>query len=184
MTGTTTPPSSATAVIDHLMSAAFLSQQVALTDLAQHTGLLWRCICSQLNGLHLQACERCEKPRLWTKDHTPHAYGTLLEDLRAALAEWFDDRPKLRRPAAISFGVTLDYDDGPAWDTANPTAYFTDSPNGQEYPDDFAKSRVADALVDIDDFDQPQPHDTLRVVVPPPFTTGTTAAAADEPTSD
>ncbi|MFF0754473.1 hypothetical protein [Streptomyces sp. NPDC004267] len=182
MIGTAIQRSSATDVIDHLMSAAFRSQQAALTDLAQHTGLLWRCFCTQINKLHLQACERCEKPRRWTEDDTPENYGPLLEDLREALAEWFDDRPKLRRPAAIGFRVTTEWDDGPAWATWDTTAYFTDSPNGQEYPEDFERSSVAHALAELDDFAQPQTHETLRVVVPPPFATGPAAATAEQPT--
>ncbi|MET9528185.1 hypothetical protein [Streptomyces coeruleorubidus] len=171
MTSSTTPHPIATQTISHLMKAAFLSEQRVLTDLALHAGLLWRCVCKEVNALHLGACGGCGKARLWTKDVTPprYEYGTLLEDLRSALADWFDDRPKIGRPAAISFRVTTEYDDGPAWATWSATAYFTDSPDGKVFKDDFERSFVADALVELGDFDRPQTGDTLRVVVPPPF---------------
>lgn len=172
MTSSTTPDPVATQTLSHLMKAAFLSEQRVLTDLALHTGLLWRCVCQAINALDLYECGGCGEARLWAKDATPprYEYGTLLEDLRFALGEWFDDRPKRRRPAAISFRVTTEYDDGPAWATWAATAYFTDSPNGVPYPDDFERSSVADALVELGDLDRPQVGDALRVVIPAPFT--------------
>ncbi|MGW0757106.1 hypothetical protein ACWD1Y_11560 [Streptomyces sp. NPDC002814] len=172
MTSSTTPHPIATQTISRLMKAAFLSEQRVLTDLAVHAGLLWRCVCKEVNALHLGACGGCGKARLWTKDVTPprYEYGSLLEDLRSALAEWFDDRPKIGRPAAISFRVTTQYDEGPAWATWNATAYYTDSPDGKVFKDDFEQSFVADALVELGDFDRPQTCDTLRVVIPAPLT--------------
>ncbi|MEV0487295.1 hypothetical protein AB0I69_42685 [Streptomyces sp. NPDC050508] len=172
MNTATMPRNFAAKVFGRLMSAAFLSQQHALTDLGPFTGLLWRCVCKELNTPDLNACGGCHKARLWTKDATPprYEYGTLLEDLRSALTEWFDDRPKIRRPAAISFRVTTEYDDGPAWATWDTTAYFTDSPTGQTYGEDFERSFVSEALVEIGNFDRPQVGDTLRVAIPSPFT--------------
>ncbi|MFK0154177.1 hypothetical protein ACIQVK_19150 [Streptomyces sp. NPDC090493] len=172
MTSSTMPHPVAAETMSYLMKAAFLSEQRVLTDLALHAGLLWRCVCKEANILHLNRCGGCGGARLWTKDVTPsrYKYGAPLENLRSALGEWFDDRPKARRPAAISFRVTTVYDDGPAWATSSATAYFTDSPDGMAFKDDFERSCVADALVEIGDFDQPQTGDTLRVVIPPPLT--------------
>ncbi|MFD9248314.1 hypothetical protein [Streptomyces bottropensis] len=171
MTSSTMPHHVATETVSHLMKGAFLSEQRMLTDLAVHAGLLWRCVCKEVNALHLNKCGGCGETRLWTKDVTPprYEYGTLLDDLRSALAEWFDDRPKIGRPAAISFRVTTDYDDGPAWATWSATAYYTDSPDGKVFKDDFERSFVSEALVELGDFDRPQTGDTLRVVIPPPF---------------
>lgn len=154
-----------------LMSAAFLSEQRVLTDLALTTGLMWRCVCQTANTLDSDVCAKCRKGRLWRKDATPprSVYGTRLEDLRAALAEWFDYRPKVRRPAAISFRVTTEYDDGPAWATWDTTMYFTDSEEGVKCPEDFKRSLVSEALIELGDFDRPQTDDTLRVVISAPF---------------
>ncbi|MFE1270572.1 hypothetical protein [Streptomyces sp. NPDC058758] len=161
----------ATPALDYLLSAALPSQRAELADLAAHQGLMWRCVCRTVNTLNTDACSACEKPRPYTKDVTPprYEYGELLEDLRDRLAEWFDDEPKERRPAAIGFRVTTEYDDGPAWATWDATAYFTDAWIGTPYPKDFERSGVADALVELGDFEQPQVGDTLIVVVPPPF---------------
>ncbi|MFJ8301303.1 hypothetical protein ACIQ9R_36130 [Streptomyces sp. NPDC094447] len=163
--------STATTALDYLMTAAFPSQRAALTDLAAHQGLMWRCVCRTINTLDADACSACEKPRPYTKDVTPprYEYGQLLEDVRARLAEWFDDEPKERRPAAIGFRVTTEYDDGPAWATWDTTAYFTDAQIGTPYAKDFERSGVADALIELGDFERPQTGDTLIVVVPPPF---------------
>ncbi|MGW0920615.1 hypothetical protein ACWD3J_16560 [Streptomyces sp. NPDC002755] len=61
-------------------------------------------------------------------------------------------------------------DDAPARATWGVTACFTDSPDGKAYRDVFERSFVADALVEIGAFDQPQTGDTIRVVIPPPLT--------------
>lgn len=154
-----------------LMSAAFVSEQRVLTDLALTMGLMWRCVCQTANTLDSDVCAKCRKGRLWRKDATPprSVYGARLEDLRAALAEWFDYRPKVRRPAAISFRVTTEYDDGPAWATWDTTMHFTDSEEGVKCPEDFKRSLVSEALIELGDFDRPQTDDTLRVVIPDPF---------------
>lgn len=171
MTSSTTPHPVAAETISYLMKAAFLSEQRVLTDLALHAGLLWRCVCKEVNTLYSYRCGGCGEQRLWTEDVTPTRYnGTFLEDLRSALAKWFNDRPRARRPAAISFRVTTVNDDGPARATWGVTACFTDSPDGKSCKDVFERSFVADALVEIGAFDQPQTGDTLRVVIPPPLT--------------
>lgn len=121
--------------------------------------------------MDLKACGSCGKLRPWING-TPPRYenSTLLEDLRSALVDWFDDRPKVRRPAAIDFSVATQFDDGPAWATWDTTAYFTDSLVGTPYGEDFQRSFVSEALVELSDFEQPQAGDLLRVVIPPPFT--------------
>lgn len=176
------PRSAATKVFGSLMNAAFLSQQHALTDLGLHTGLLWSCVCKGVNTVDLKGCGNCGQTRPWAKDVTPprYEYGSLLEDLRTALAEWFDDRPKVRRPAAISFRVTTEYDDGPAWATWDTTAYFTDSTAGTPYGEDFERSFVSEALVELGDFERPQTGDILRVVIPAPFAEPATDARVTE----
>ncbi|MGC4950977.1 hypothetical protein ACLQ2N_32900 [Streptomyces sp. DT224] len=173
MNTTPMPRSAATAtkVFERLMASAFLSQEHMLLDLAPHAGLLWRCLCKQVNPLNRARCKKCSEARLWTTDVTPTAhneYGALLEDLRTALTGWFDDRPKERRPAAIGFRVTTEYDDGPAWAT-DAVAYFTDCPVGKEYGTDFKRSSVSEALVELGDFDRPQVGHQLRVAIPSPF---------------
>ncbi|MGW1786341.1 hypothetical protein ACWCQQ_45830 [Streptomyces sp. NPDC002143] len=132
---------------------------------------MWRCVCKTANTLDSDVCAKCRKGRLWRKDATPSrsVYGARLEDLRAALAEWFDYRPKERRPAAISFRVATEYDDGPTWATWDTTMYFTDSKDGVKCPEDFRRSQVSEALTELGDFDGPQTDDTLRVVTPAPF---------------
>ncbi|MFD3815191.1 hypothetical protein ACFWRZ_08995 [Streptomyces rubiginosohelvolus] len=161
-------PADTAAVVSHLLSGAFQHDEAVLRERALHTGLMWRCPCRAVNAHDGNACTECGARRLWSTDRTPprYEYGQLLEDLREALKEWFDDRPGVRRPAAVGFRVTTDYDDGPAWATDGATAYFTDSPDGVEYPHDFERTAVADALVEIADFDQPQTGDRLIVVVP------------------
>jgi hypothetical protein len=168
VTSTTLPRTAAKATIGHLMSAAFLSEQRVLTDIAVAAGFLWRCVCKAVNALESDECSGCGEERLWTEDDTPDVDGALLETLREALGEWFDERPRERRPAAISFSVTYDYDDGPAWATSDATAYFTDSKDGHPYGEDFERSWVADALVELADDEQPPTGGVLRVAVPPP----------------
>ncbi|MEW1677941.1 hypothetical protein AB0O47_32610 [Streptomyces noursei] len=153
-------------IVSRLMNGALQYEDTVLRNRAVHSGLMWRCVCRATNAYDENACPECGADRLWTTDTTSDAYGQLLEDLREGLKCWFDDRPTVRRPAAIGFRVTTQYDDGPAWATWGATVYFTDSPYGLEYPNDFERSLVADALVEISEFDRPQTGDALRVVVP------------------
>jgi hypothetical protein len=156
--------------LGRLMDAAAPSDEIALTNTMITTGLMWRCPCGATNAHDedSDACSLCGADRLWAKDQTPprYDYGELLADLRYALKEWFDDRPRARRPAAVSFRVTTVYDDGPAWATDGATAYFTDSSAGLAYPHDFDRSVVADSLAEVSEFDRPQTGDTLRVAIP------------------
>ena len=163
-----TTPADVAAILGRLMDRAYIHEESALIETAIRAGLIWRCPCKATNALDESACAVCGKDRLWTEDRTPprYVYGDLLTDLRDALQEWFDDRPRVRRPAAITFRITTDYDDGAAWATNGATVHFTDSPTGLDYPEDFARSAVADALVEISEFDRPQTCDTLRVSIP------------------
>lgn len=150
------------------MNGAPQYEDTVLRDRAVHSGLMWRCVRRTTNAYDENTCAECDADRLWTTDTTPprYKYGQLLEDLREGLKCWFDDRPTVRRPAAVGFRVTTQYDDGPAWATWGATAHFPDSPTAIEYPHDFERSLVADALVETSEFDRPQTGDALRVVVP------------------
>ncbi|MBV9025910.1 MAG: hypothetical protein JO362_19460 [Streptomycetaceae bacterium] len=100
-------------------------------------------------------------------DVTPGRYvipEELLEDLRSALVQWWD-HSDAKRPRAVSFRIT-EYEDGRAWATDGPTLYFAGSPQGVESRIDFKRTLVADALVEISEFDAPQYGDTLRIVLP------------------
>ncbi|MFG3132937.1 hypothetical protein ACGFZU_35215 [Streptomyces tendae] len=113
------------------------------------------------------------------EDVTPSRYvypTNLVDDLRDALTEWFDDNPKHPRPEAVSFRITHDYDDGPAWSTYGPTFHYGSDPEREERHDipvdqlpsvDFDRTAVADALIEIGDFEQPQDGDTLRIALRP-----------------
>ncbi|MEU0857478.1 hypothetical protein ABZ352_18845 [Streptomyces griseofuscus] len=164
----TTTTADVTAILGRLITAASPYEEIALTDAMITAGLMWRCPCGANNGYDDIACGLCGAARLWAEDETPprYEYGELLDDLRAALKDWFDDRPRIRRPAAVSFRVTTEYDDGSAWATDGATVFFSSSPQGLDYSHDFERSAVADALVEISEFDRPQTGDTLRIVVP------------------
>ena len=107
---------------------------------------------------------------------SPCAYPkTLLNDLRHALVEWFDDNPDHTRPHAVSFGTTTDHDDGPTWNTSGPTLHYDSDPEREERRDipvdhltdiDFENTAVADTLGKIADFRHPQTGDTLRITLP------------------
>ncbi|MFJ1744340.1 hypothetical protein ACIOG4_37540 [Streptomyces microflavus] len=155
-----------TTVVARLMNGALPYEETVLRDRAVHCGLMWSCPCTAVNGYAVTACAECGAPRLWTTDTTPSPYGQLLEDLRDALKDWVDARPRARRPAAVGFRVTTQYDDGPAWTTWAAPAYFTNSPDSTEYLHGFDRTLVADALVEISDFEQPQTGDRLIVVIP------------------
>lgn len=112
-------------------------------------------------------------------DVTPGRYvypKNLIDDLRDALTEWFDDNPDHTRPSAVSFRITHDFDDGPAWSTYGPTFHYDQDPEREERRDipvdqlpdvDFDRTAVADALVEIGDFEHPQDGDTLRIALRP-----------------
>ncbi|MFE1289701.1 hypothetical protein [Streptomyces sp. NPDC058751] len=118
-------------------------------------------------------------PRTHPDDVTPGRYvypKNLLDDLRDALTEWFDDNPEHTRPSAVSFHITHDYDDGPAWSTYGPTFHYDGDPEREERRDvpvdrlphvDFDHTAIADALIEIRDFEQPQDGDTLRIALRP-----------------
>ncbi|WP_030372410.1 hypothetical protein [Streptomyces rimosus] len=163
----TTTPADVAVVLQRLMIATSASEENAVIESAVNAGLMWRCPCGGTNPYDANACDLCAADRLWAADATPPRceYGKLLIDLREGLKFWFDDLAPARRPAAVGFRIT-EYDNGPAWATWGATVYFTDSPDGVEYPLDFEGSWVADALVEISAFDPPQTGDTLRVVVP------------------
>ncbi|MFH0245929.1 hypothetical protein ACGRHY_26740 [Streptomyces sp. HK10] len=163
-----TTPTDVTAVLNRLMTAASPYEEIAVTDAMITAGLMWRCPCGGTNAYNDIVCDLCAADRLWIADQTPPRYKCwkLLDDLREGLKDWFDDRARVRRPAAVGFRVTNEYGDDPAWATSGATVYFPDSPTGTEYPHDFAHSWVADALVEISEFDRPQPGDSLRIVVP------------------
>lgn len=165
----TSTPADVTAVLGRLLRAASPFEEVAVTDAMITAGLMWRCPCGATGGYdNTSGCDLCGADRLWTKDRTPprYKYGELLDDLRCALKEWFDDRPRIPRPAAVGFRITTEYDDGPAWATDGATAFYTSSPDGSPLPHDFERTQVADALIEISEADRPQTGDVLRVAVP------------------
>ncbi|NEA53525.1 hypothetical protein G3I60_04990 [Streptomyces sp. SID13666] len=78
-------------------------------------------------------------------------HDPLREDLRDAVREWFEWEHK-PLPDAVTFYVTGDYDDGPAWDTYGATLHYGDRTEGA---DDFERTSVADALVEISEDERP-----------------------------
>lgn len=107
----------------------------------------------------------------------PWAYPqTLLDDVREALVDWFQRNPEHVPPRAVTFDVTTDYDDGPAWDTSTPTFHYDGDPDSEERHDiptdkspavDFERTPVADALVELSEAERPRAGDTLRIALRP-----------------
>lgn len=178
---TTTPQTVtavATAVLNDLLAEAKGYEYAHLTDASTRLGLMWRCVCKTPNCLPDTQCFACGEARLWTEEVIPREYDeALLDDLRHALKRWFDKRThdeqthSYGRPAAVTFRVTADYDDGLAWAPFGTVLHFTDLPDGIEYEVDFEHehSTVADALVELDEEDRPGPGETLRIVIPARF---------------
>lgn len=165
---TTAPPTAAaTATVARLLQTSYISDTGRIADAAIRAGLMWRCFCDAANAdLTADACPACGKKRPWTSDVTPTHYGKLLEDLRHALADHFDDRPYLPRPAAVSFRTTH-YDDGRAWCSGWRTRlHYTDRRQGVLYEEHFDRTFVADALVELSEYEEPRDGAVLRVVVP------------------
>lgn len=163
---TTVPPITATTTVDRLIQSAYVSDTDAVADAAIRAGLLWRCECRAINAMPLKACNSCENKRRWVRDVNPGAYDAkLLNDLRYALADHFDDRPYMARPAAVSFRTTH-YDDGPAWSNGGARLHYTDKRQGVPYEPRFEGTFVADALTELSEDDAPESGAVLRVVVP------------------
>ncbi|MFE3559446.1 hypothetical protein ACFXKW_32015 [Streptomyces sp. NPDC059193] len=160
------PATDTAAVLARLLETAQPHEQTAMVEAAITSGLMWRCTCRAANAPATGMCTACGKARLWTADVTPGAYGELLQDLRSELSEWFQDRPAVPRPAAVSFRITTQYEDGPAWAITGTSFYFTDQPHAIRHDHDFSRTAVADALTEISEYDPPQTGDTLRIALP------------------
>jgi hypothetical protein len=98
----------------------------------------------------------------------------LLNALRDALDDWFDDHLDHPRPALVEFDVTHTYPEGGAWSEWGPTFHYASDPEREDIPVeqvmagvDFTGTRVADALVDLDEEERPTNGETLRVVPRP-----------------
>ncbi|MEU5900399.1 hypothetical protein [Streptomyces venezuelae] len=157
----------ATSTVARLLQTSYTSDTGRVADAAIRTGLMWRCACTAINAdLASDACAECGKKRPWASDLTPtYCDRKLLEDLRHALADYFDDRPYLRRPAAVSFRTTH-YDDGRAWYAGQARLHYTDKRRGELFETGFDRTFVADALVELSEDTGPQDGAVLRVVVP------------------
>ncbi|MFD6335341.1 hypothetical protein ACFWGI_37970 [Streptomyces niveus] len=111
--------------------------------------------------------------------------ANLLETLRESLIDWFQDHPEHARPSRVEFDVTSTYPEGAAWSEWGPTFHYPSAPEREERKDipvervmtgvDFTGTSVADALVELDEWQRPTYGDTLRVATPP--TTDYRAAA-------
>ncbi|MQS17267.1 hypothetical protein F7Q99_35090 [Streptomyces kaniharaensis] len=86
-------------------------------------------------------------------DVYPQVPAELRTDLRDALIEFFADSPEHPVPSAVTFIVTNDYDDGPAWNTYGATLHY--GPHVTVEAPDFDRTFVADALIEIADDEQP-----------------------------
>lgn len=99
--------------------------------------------------------------------------ANLLETLREALTDWFDDNPEHARPLLVEFDVTHTYPEGAAWSEWGPTFHYATAPEREERKDipveqvmtgvDFTGTSVADALVELDEWERPTNGDTLRL---------------------
>ncbi|MFI6112747.1 hypothetical protein [Kitasatospora sp. NPDC051164] len=86
-------------------------------------------------------------------DVYPQVPEELRVDLRDALIEFFADHPEHPLPSAVTFIVTNDYDDGPAWNTYGATLHY--GPHVTVEAPDFDRTFVADTLIEIADDEQP-----------------------------
>ncbi|WP_250305183.1 hypothetical protein [Streptomyces sp. A 4/2] len=86
-------------------------------------------------------------------DVYPQVPAELRTDLRDALIEFFADRPEHPVPSAVTFIVTNDYDDGPAWNTYGATLHY--GPHVTVEAPDFDRTFVADTLIEIADDEKP-----------------------------
>lgn len=101
----------------------------------------------------------------------------LLDALRDALNDWFEDHPEHPRPALVEFDVTHTHPEGGAWSEWGPTFHYASHPEREERKDiaveqvmtgvDFSGTRVADALIELDEEERPTNGETLRVVPRP-----------------
>ncbi|WP_030230584.1 hypothetical protein [Streptomyces sp. NRRL S-350] len=99
-------------------------------------------------------------------DVYPQVPEELRVDLRDALIEFFADRPECPLPSAVTFIVTNDYDDGPAWNTYGATLHY--GPHLAVEAPDFDRTFVADALIEIGDDEQPYGTPSPVLFVPLP----------------
>jgi hypothetical protein len=105
-------------------------------------------------------------PRGPAHDVYPQVPEELRVDLRDALIEFFADRPEHPLPSAVTFIVTNDYDDGPAWNTYGATLHY--APHVAVEAPDFDRTFVADALIEIGDDEQPYGTPSPVLFVPLP----------------
>lgn len=103
--------------------------------------------------------------------------ANLLEALQEALNNWLHDHPEHDRPLLVEFDVTHTYPEGAAWSEWGPTFHYASGPEREERNDvplervmsgiDFTGTAVADALVELDEWERPVNGDTLRVAPGP-----------------
>jgi hypothetical protein len=92
---------------------------------------------------------------------------SLMHDLGSALVEWWDEHaPSAGRPEAVSFRITYDYDDGPAWSTSDAVLHYPGAADDGPAPIDFERTWVAEVLAEISDFEAPQFGEVLRITLP------------------
>ncbi|MEU5958275.1 hypothetical protein [Streptomyces sp. NPDC047525] len=98
----------------------------------------------------------------------PHGYPSeLVGALRDALTDWFEGHTEYARPRAVSFHVTFDYEDGPAWSEYDPTLHYDGAPVREEQSAiSFHRTLVAEALVELDEWWRPDGGDRLRIALP------------------
>lgn len=103
----------------------------------------------------------------------------MLEALQDALNNWLHDHPEHDRPLLVEFDVTHTYPEGAAWSEWGPTFHYASDPEHEERNDfpvervmsgvGFTGTAVADALVELDDWERPINGETLfRPARPPP----------------
>ncbi|WP_331750874.1 hypothetical protein OG215_36675 (plasmid) [Streptomyces globisporus] len=157
--------------LSELLDNATAGQAQAIRAALYASGVLWRCrnpSCSA-EDLPRQArrCDRCGYDRQGRPrgDSTSLSYGPVPEDLlsalREALVEWFTyrDRP---RPDAVTFHYTDENDGAHDWSDYGDLHF-----GGRtEHDCDFSFSGVAEALVELTDFEAPSARDEITLALP------------------
>jgi hypothetical protein len=156
--------------VDELLDAATDEERPAILRVAYKTGVLWKCLnpdCGLDERLRRDhRCPDCGYDRTGRPigDSVPASYGPvpdeLLTALREALVEWFTERGRAL-PDAVSFTYTNQYEshDWSDWGSL----HF----GGRTEPYcNFDGSDVAEALIELTDFEAPYWGHVLTVALP------------------
>lgn len=157
--------------LSELLDHATPDQTEAIRAAVYAAGVLWKCRNAACGAEDLpreeRRCDRCGYDRKGKPigDRMSHTYGPvpreLLTALREALVEWFTehDRP---RPDAVTFAYTNQYDGNHDWSDWGVLHF-----GGRTEPSgDFSYSEVAEALIELTDFEAPSFSDEMTIALP------------------